>query len=150
MNLSNSIARMISEMLDEKDEIEIQRNTLAQTLGCVPSQINYVISSRFTPERGYIVESKRGGGGFIRIARVHYDGNTLLMHVVGAVGQSVDEATCRNHLINLVYRELLSERDAKLILSAVSDSALRAVEAENRDRVRASIFKQLLLTVINL
>lgn len=150
MNLSNAIAHMISEMLDGKDEVEIQRNTLAQTLGCVPSQINYVISSRFTPERGYIVESRRGGGGFIRIARVHYDGNTLLMHVVNSVGQSIDEATCRNHLINLVYRELLSKRDAKLILAAVSDSSLRAVDSEQRDKVRASVFKQLLLTVINL
>lgn len=150
MNLSNAIAHMISEMLDGKDEVEIQRNTLAQTLGCVPSQINYVISSRFTPERGYIVESRRGGGGFIRIARVHYDGNTLLMHVVGSVGQSIDETTCRNHLINLVYRELLSKRDAKLILAAVSDSSLRTVDSEQRDKVRASVFKQLLLTVINL
>ena len=61
MNLSNVIARMISDMLEEKDEIEIQRNILAQDLGCVPSQINYVLSSRFTPERGYMVESRRGG-----------------------------------------------------------------------------------------
>ncbi len=150
MNLSNAIAHMISEMLDGKDEVEIQRNTMAQTLGCVPSQINYVISSRFTPERGYIVESRRGGGGFIRIARVHYDGNTLLMHVVNSVGQSIDETTCRNHLINLVYRELLSKRDAKLILAAVSDSSLRGVDGEQRDKVRAAVFKQLLLTVINL
>lgn len=150
MNLSNAIAHMISEMLDGKDEVEIQRNTMAQTLGCVPSQINYVISSRFTPERGYIVESRRGGGGFIRIARVHYDGNTLLMHVVNSVGQSIDETTCRNHLINLVYRELLSKRDAKLILAAVSDSSLRGVGSEQRDKVRAAVFKQLLLTAINL
>ena len=62
---------MISEMLEDTDEIEIQRNTLAQRIGCVPSQINYVLSSRFTPERGYIVESKRGGGGCIRITRVN-------------------------------------------------------------------------------
>ena len=64
MNLSNIIAHMISEMMENQDEVEIQRNTLAQTVGCVPSQINYVLSSRFTPERGYIVESRRGGGGW--------------------------------------------------------------------------------------
>ena len=140
---------MISEMLDGKDEVEFRRNTLAQNLGCVPSQINYVISSRFTPERGYIVESRRGGGGFIRIAKVNCNGETLLMHVVNSVGDSIDEATCRAHLANLVYRELLSKRDAKLILSAVSDSCLRAVDAETRDKVRALIFKQLLITVMN-
>lgn len=143
------IAQMISEMLDGKDEVEFRRNTLAQNLGCVPSQINYVISSRFTPERGYIVESRRGGGGFIRIAKVNCNGETLLMHVVNSVGDSIDEATCRAHLANLVYRELLSKRDAKLILSAVSDSCLRAVDAETRDKVRALIFKQLLITVMN-
>ncbi|MCI7334793.1 MAG: CtsR family transcriptional regulator [Oscillospiraceae bacterium] len=149
MNLSNAIAQMISEMLDGKDEVEFRRNTLAQNLGCVPSQINYVISSRFTPERGYIVESRRGGGGFIRIAKVNCNGETLLMHVVNSVGDSIDEATCRAHLANLVYRELLSKRDAKLILSAVSDSCLKAVDAETRDKVRALIFKQLLITVMN-
>lgn len=143
------IAQMISEMLDGKDEVEFRRNTLAQNLGCVPSQINYVISSRFTPERGYIVESRRGGGGFIRIAKVNCNGETLLMHVVNSVGDSIDEATCRAHLANLVYRELLSKRDAKLILSAVSDSCLRVVDAETRDKVRALIFKQLLITVMN-
>ena len=140
---------MISEMLDGKDEVEFRRNTLAQNLGCVPSQINYVISSRFTPERGYIVESRRGGGGFIRIAKVNCNGETLLMHVVNSVGDSIDEATCRAHLANLVYRELLSKRDAKLILSAVSDSCLKADDAETRDKVRALIFKQLLITVMN-
>ena len=149
MNLSNVIAQMISEMLDGKDEVEFRRNTLAQNLGCVPSQINYVISSRFTQGRGYIVESRRGGGGFIRIAKDNCNGETLLMHVVNSVGDSIDEATCRAHLANLVYRELLSKRDAKLILSAVSDSCLRAVDAETRDKVRALIFKQLLITVMN-
>ncbi len=149
MNLSNVIAQMISEMLDGKDEVEFRRNTLAQNLGCVPSQINYVISSRFTPERGYIVESRRGGGGFIRIAKVNCNGETLLMHVVNSVGDSIDEGTCRAHLANLVYRELLSKRDAKLILSAAGDSCLRAVDAETRDKVRALIFKQLLITVMN-
>ena len=63
MNLSNVIADMISDMLEAEEQIEIQRNTLAQSIGCVPSQINYVLSSRFTPERGFIVESRRGGGG---------------------------------------------------------------------------------------
>lgn len=149
MNLSNVIAQMISEMLDGKDEVEFRRNTLAQDLGCVPSQINYVISSRFTPERGYIVESRRGGGGFIRIAKVNCNGETLLMHVVNSVGDSIDESTCRGHLVNLVYRDLLSKRDAKLILSAVSDSCLRAAPDSVRDKVRAAIFKQLLITVMN-
>lgn len=148
MNLSNVIAHMISEMLEEKDEIEIQRNVLAQNLGCVPSQINYVLSSRFTPERGYIVESRRGGGGFIRIARINYDNGTLLMHVVNSIGTQIDEKSCQSHLINLAYRELISEHDAKIILAATSDNSLRAINSIERDKVRAAIFKQTLLALM--
>lgn len=147
MNLSNAIAQMISEMLEERDEIEIQRNILAQDLGCVPSQINYVLSSRFTPERGYIVESRRGGKGCIRITRISYDKNTLIMNVIGSVGSAVDENAVRSHLLNLIYNELISEKDASLIMAAVSDSTLRQLSPEIRDIIRASIFKQILLAL---
>ena len=147
MNLSDAIAQMITEMLSEQNEIEIQRNILAQDLGCVPSQINYVLSSRFTPERGYIVESRRGGKGCIRITRVSYDKNTLLMKVVGSVGQLIDESTVESHLLNLLYHELVTERDVSLISAATSDSTLRGVPTEVRDYIRAEIFKQMLLTL---
>ena len=147
MNLSNAIAQMITEMLSEQSEIEIQRNVLAQDLGCVPSQINYVLSSRFTPERGYIVESRRGGKGCIRITRVSYDNNTLIMKVIGSVGQSIDERAVDAHLMNLLYNELISKRDAALISVATSDSTLRGLPTDVRDILRATIFKQMLLTV---
>ena len=82
MRMSDLVAQYIIEMLDrENGSAEIQRNELAGNLGCVPSQINYVITSRFTPEKGYIVESRRGGGGFIRISRVKMDRGTALMHI---------------------------------------------------------------------
>ena len=93
MNLSNVIADMISDMLETEEQIEIQRNTLAQNIGCVPSQINYVLSSRFTPERGFIVESRRGGGGCIKITKIRYDKNTLLMDIISSVGTDVSERT---------------------------------------------------------
>ncbi len=148
MNLSNAIAQMITEMLQDKNEIEIQRNILAQDLGCVPSQINYVLSSRFTPERGFIVESRRGGGGCIRITRISYDKSSLMMQVVNAVGNRIDEATAKNHLINLVYHKLISQRDAALILAACSDLNFKILPTEIKDTVRASLLKQMLLTVI--
>ena len=148
MNLSNVIAGMISEMLNEQDEIEFQRNTLAQRIGCVPSQINYVLSSRFTPERGYLVESRRGGGGCIRIVRLHVCGDTPLMHTVNAVGAAIDEKTCRSHLLNLVYNDLLSETDASLMLAALSEASLHILNGPEKDEVRAAIFKQMLLTVL--
>lgn len=147
MSMSNVIAQMILEMMQEAGETEIQRNELAQTLGCVPSQINYVISSRFTPEQGYIVESRRGGGGYIRIARIKYDKGTMLMHVVNTVGNSIDEATCRAHIYNLNYQNIISADASRLILAAVSDKCYRELEPQVRDRVRAAIFKQMLLNV---
>lgn len=147
MNLSNAIAQMITEMLEEQNEIEIQRNILAQDLGCVPSQINYVLASRFTPERGYIVESRRGGKGCIRITRVSYDKNTLLMKVIGSVGPAIDEGAVQSHLINLLYHELITKKDAALISAASSDSTLRGLPTDIRDIIRAAIFKQMLLTI---
>ncbi len=148
MNLSNAIAQMISEMLEDKSEIEIQRNILAQDLGCVPSQINYVLSSRFTPERGFIVESRRGGGGCIRITRISYDKDTLLMQVVKSVGSTIDETTVKNHLINFVYHKIISERDAALILAACSDTNFKILPTEIKNAIRATVFKQMLLTVM--
>ena len=92
MRMSDLVAQYILEMLEEQNgSAEIQRNELAGNLGCVPSQINYVITSRFTPEQGYIVESRRGGGGFIRISRVKMDKGTALMHIVNSVGERLDK-----------------------------------------------------------
>ena len=130
-------------------QIEIQRNILAQDLGCVPSQINYVLSSRFTPERGFIVESKRGGGGCIRIVRVCTDRNTLLMKVVSSVGDGVSEAAVKNHLLNLIYHGLITEKEAALIIAATTENHFRPLPTDFRDIIRASIFKQMLLALEN-
>ncbi|MBR3816747.1 MAG: CtsR family transcriptional regulator [Clostridia bacterium] len=147
MNLSNAIAQMITDMLSEKDEVEFQRNILAQDLGCVPSQINYVLSSRFTPERGFLVESRRGGGGCIRIVRVSYDKDTLLMKVVNSVGDEMSENSVKSHLANLLHHGLLNEAQAALILAATSESNFRVLPSPFEDIVRAAIFKKMLLTV---
>lgn len=148
MNISNIIASMISDMLESEGSTEIQRNELAQRVGCVPSQINYVISSRFTPEHGYIVESRRGGGGYIRITRAEYDINSLKMHLVNSVGSVIDESVCRAHIKNLFERELIDEKTARLMLSALTGNAYRDVPREYADILRASVFKQLILTVL--
>ena len=94
MRMSDLVARYINDILERQDgEAEIRRNELATTLGCVPSQINYVITSRFTPEQGYIVESRRGGGGYIRITRIHTTHAEAMMHIVNSIGKSLDKAT---------------------------------------------------------
>lgn len=139
---------MIIQMLEDKDEIEFQRNILAQNVGCVPSQINYVLSSRFTPERGYIVESRRGGGGCVRITKVSYDKDTLLMNVINSIGSFISESTADDHLVNLMRHNLITHRDAVIIAAALSDSNFKGLPLEIRDAVRACIFKQTLLSVV--
>ncbi len=147
MSLSNDITKIILKMLESDGYTEIQRNELAESVGCVPSQINYVIDSRFTPEQGYIVESRRGGGGYIRIRRVNMDNGVMLMHVVNTIGASLDEKTCRAHIMNLNHRGVLGANAVRLMLAASSDTVLRQLPAELRDKVRACIFKNMLLTV---
>lgn len=145
MSLSNRIAGIILEMLADDGTTEIQRNELAQSLGCVPSQINYVISSRFTPEQGYIVESRRGGGGYIRIRCAAARPDQHVMRAVNSVGSRLDESTARAHLLSLVDSGAIGENTARLLLGAVSDNTLRPAAIGDRDAVRASVFKQLLL-----
>ena len=145
MNLSNEIAEIIMSMVEKDGSTEIRRNDLAQTIGCVPSQINYVISSRFTPEHGFIVESRRGGGGYIKITRMMFDSPSALMHTVNSVGNELDRFTCRAHVMNLASENVISEKAARMILAATDDNSLRALPASCRDSVRASIFKNILL-----
>ena len=146
MGISDVIAEFINELLAEDATAEVQRSELASRFNCVPSQINYVIATRFSPERGYVVESRRGGGGYIRIRRVQSDPKMLLMHTVNALGDRVDIHTAAALLGNCVSAGVLPEATARLMLSALSDQALRPVEAQGRDIVRAAILKQMLLS----
>ena len=147
MGISDLIASFLQDSLDTAEDgvLEVQRSDLAQRFNCVPSQINYVMSTRFSPERGYIVESRRGGNGYIRITRVRVDRQTLLMHVINSLGDSVDLPSARAILTNLVTSGALEENLGRTILAAVGDKALAAVPRQTRDRVRADILKQMLI-----
>ncbi|MCI2112943.1 CtsR family transcriptional regulator [Ruminococcus sp.] len=148
MRMSDLVAQYITQMLDEQNgSAEIQRNELAGNLGCVPSQINYVITSRFTPEQGYIVESRRGGGGYIRISRVKMDRGTAMMHIINSVGSTLDKATAEAMLNNMLQRDMIELQSAKIIAAALSDRTLSQVEQDKRDTVRADLFKNMLLTI---
>ena len=148
--MSDLVAQYILNMLEAQDgSAEIQRNELAGSLGCVPSQINYVITSRFTPEQGYIVESRRGGGGYIRISRVKMDKGTAVMHIVNSVGNTLDRATAEAMLNNMLQRELMQLQTAKVIAAALSDRTLQSIEQERRDKLRADLFKNMIITLNN-
>ena len=147
MGISDLIASFLQDSLDtaENGVLEVQRSDLAQRFNCVPSQINYVMSTRFSPERGYIVESRRGGNSYIRITRVRVDRETLLMHVINSLGGSVDLSSARAILSNLVQSGAMDRALGQTILTAVGDKALGQVPREKRDAVRADILKQVLI-----
>lgn len=146
MRISDSVANYILQLLNETNGIaEIQRNELAGFLGCVPSQINYVLTSRFTPEQGYLVESRRGGGGYIRITRLQVSKPDMLMHIVNAIGNTLDAGTARAMTENMSQSGVLSLDAAELLQAAVSENTLSVIPREFRDTVRASIYKNMLL-----
>ena len=150
MLMSDMIQQMIEELLLEagNEPLDLQRNELANKLGCVPSQINYVISSRFTKERGYIIESKRGGGGYVRIRRIQVDPLDALHMAFGAIGHEIDMRTATALIRNLAVSECITAREAALMLAAISDRTLQLADSRYRDFVRADILKSMLLSVI--
>lgn len=147
--LTDRIAEIIEKMLEENGgELELQRNKLAGSVGCVPSQINYVISSRFNTSRGYIVESRRGGGGFVRISKISFDDTSMrLMHTLAAVGTSIDVMSAKALLISLYDSSIITKREMQLIYSSINDSALSFISPQIRDTLRADILKSTILTL---
>lgn len=149
MGLTDTIARFLTEMLDESPgELLVQRQELAQRFGVVPSQINYVLSSRFRPEQGYVIESRRGGGGYIRICRIKEDSEMRVMHVVNSIGDALDGTTALHHLQNMVADGLLTREQGRLMAAAVSDKTLGSLERSARERVRADLFKNMLVSTL--
>ncbi len=148
MYLSNNIEGFLKALLEGEDgSIEIKRNELAEKLGCVPSQINYVIQTRFTKERGYSVESRRGGGGFIRITKIKLTGQEYMMHIINSIGESLDYPTAKAIVANLMGYERISQREAKIILSALAESSL-PFPSPVKNAIRSSMLKNILINLI--
>ena len=146
MGISDIIAGFIDETLSEMGgTAELQRAELASRFNCVPSQINYVISTRFSPEHGYIVESRRGGGGYIRITRVVMEQEMLIMHTVNAVGDRIDVNTAAALIANLRQGGAVGDAEVRLLTAAIGNNALRPAPPMERDALRASILKQMLI-----
>ena len=149
MLISDIIANMIEDLLEEQGgTLEIGRNELASKVACVPSQINYVITSRFTPEKGYVIESRRGGGGYLRIIKKNVADDAHLMHVFASVGRSIDEGSARAICRSLYENGLLDESGFKLSAAALSAGALAYVPAQYKNIVRADIFRQILMSLM--
>ena len=150
MRLSDSIEQFIKELLNqESTEVELKRNELAEYFGCAPSQINYVLATRFSPDHGYLTESRRGGGGYIRIVRVVQSGSQRLMYLVNdRIGDSLSEEECLRLISQLKEQMIVTEDEAALMASAVSTRALSVpVPDVLKDAMRAKMMKSMLMSI---
>ena len=148
MKMSDIIEKFILEMLDDESDVTVKRNELASHFSCAPSQINYVIDTRFTGQRGYIVESRRGGGGFIRIRRADISGSGgYIMHVVNSVGDFISFDSVHAMLANMYQAKIITRREMLLTESALSDRVIPYTRPES-DRYRAVLFKNMLMSLV--
>lgn len=147
MAMTDRIYGIIRELIEEDGFAEIARNELAGKLGCVPSQISYVISSRFTPEQGYIVESRRGGGGYIRIRTIEGDASEYRMHIVNSIGTYIDMNSAYAILRNLVDNEAITEKEGKLMVAALRSRSLMSLPVEVGGAIRADLLKNMLINI---
>ncbi len=148
--ISDIIEAMIKQMMAQNHGVvEITRSELADRVNCVPSQITYVLSTRFTNGQGYLVESQRGGGGWIRIRQVTMDTPThYLMHTLNTLGPQLSQHEAEILIRNFLDYAVISESIARLLLAAVSDWSLKEIDADKRDRVRMALFKNMLTSLI--
>ena len=147
MRMSDMIEEFIKTLMEDDDFIEIQRNDLAEQFNCVPSQINYVIATRFRPSQGYYVESKRGGGGHIRIKKINTNKNNYLMHIITNMEDRITSNEVDILISNLLSYEMVTPKEAKLLKVATSDNVL-LLQTDTKDKIRANIFKNMLLNLV--
>lgn len=149
MGITDRIEAFINELIRQQDDaddwLELGRNDLADIFGCVPSQINYVISTRFSPEKGYAVESRRGGGGYIKIRRI-YDADSM-NDIMMRIGNSISDEGARSMVKYLCEHGALDKKSGEIILAATCDASIPVAKPE-RDAVRAAILKNTLITVM--
>ena len=150
MRLSDSIESFIKTMLSEEStEVELKRNELAEYFKCAPSQINYVLATRFSPDHGYLTESRRGGGGYIRIVRVVESGSQRLMYLINErIGDSIGEEECLRLISQLKEQRIVTADEAALMAASISTRSLAIpIPDTMKGTLRARMMKNMLMTI---
>lgn len=151
MGLTTQIEKFLLDLLSNENTefIEIGRNELADKFNCAPSQINYVLTTRFTPYQGYYVESRRGGRGYIKIVKLELSENEIIEKVLSEVIKDSITLDKIKHVINgLLHEDILSKKEAHIIIHSLDDHALAKVDTRDRNTLRAEIFKNILLALL--
>lgn len=150
MNLVDMIEQYLKEEVErcDNDILEVKRSDLAELFSCVPSQINYVISTRFAPEMGFYVETRRGGGGYIRIKKVDVYKEEIVANIFDKIDNKLSQRVVDIYLKVLLDYNIINESVAEIIKVATSDKSLKNLSMEDKDITRANIFKNVVLNVI--
>ncbi|MBZ4654572.1 MAG: CtsR [Peptococcaceae bacterium] len=148
MSLARRIEEYIKKLLQEENVIEIQRSELAEEFQCVPSQINYVLSTRFTPAQGYLVESRRGGGGYLRIIKLSWDklSQKEIQDVYSSLGDSLDQWEAEGILRRLKEEDILTDREYYMLKAIISRDTLQ-ISLPERDFIRLRILQAALAAI---
>lgn len=149
--LSNEIEIFLKNLLQQSDQdyIEIGRNELANRFNCAPSQINYVLTTRFTPYKGYYIESRRGGRGYIKIIKLQLEEiDSIDKLIADAIGDSITKDKSKSLIKSMVDEDVMTKREALLISHAIEDRALCRIASDKRNEVRADILKNILLAYL--
>lgn len=149
-NISDQIEKFIIATLGENESIEITRNSLAEYFSCVPSQINYVLETRFTVDRGFVVESRRGGGGFVKISKIKTDDNNKYLNnlFLESIGDELSSKRFSQILDKLVGDGIMQQKERELVEASLSDDSL-SMPFTIRDKVRAKAFKSVILKLMS-
>ena len=148
MNLSDLIEQYIMKAIADSEQVELKRSEIAQEFNCVPSPLNYVISTRFIPELGFYVESKRGGNGYIKISRMNLSKSQYINNIIHNIGGKMSQSVMEVYLRELLRYNVLDDKTANIITAALSEKSLNQVEKIKRDNVRADMFKNILINLI--
>ncbi len=147
-NISDIIEQFILKTLGEDDSVDISRNELANFFSCAPSQINYVLETRFTIDRGFVKESKRGGGGYIKISKIKVDDDNYMNNLIlESVGNELSYKRLLQILQKLEYEKIISKRESEMIASALSEESL-SMPFTIKDTIRARAFKNVLTSIL--
>lgn len=145
--MTDIIEAYLKKVLQQQEQVEIRRSEIAQLFDCVPSQINYVINTRFTIQKGYLVESKRGGGGYIRIIKVQVlDDHDMLNTMIEIIGDSISEKDAKSVVQKLYEDDIITKREAKLMLVAM-DKSLYTGERAIDNRLRSNLLRTMLVNL---
>lgn len=148
--ISDTIENFLKDMINDEEEskILIQRNELADKFSCAPSQINYVLTTRFTYEKGYVIESRRGGGGFIIIKKVDYDDNKeRLFRINESIGDKITYSNALSILDHLKDDRIINDREYEIIKISLNDRTLGS--AEHKNILRADILRGILTVLLS-